>query len=137
MSNLGGILTDLINVARKVDNYEIYSASGTLWTDTTHFIATVPAGKRWHFMGGAFNRAVSSTCIVTLRNSSDDLLQFFGELSAATGIANYPSMLSSQLVPQVGRFVVMDEGDYIQLLFGTAQDTSSYASCQVLEVDIA
>lgn len=128
------ILAELLTVAKLVTNYE-KDATGvtTRWPDTTHYKVTVPSGKRWFFIGGIVNRTVSATVTVWVKDSSNNVLYQIDSKAAATGPLPYPSgttyMIGNYPFP-------MDDGTYIEMIFGVAQDANAYASCMVLEVDI-
>lgn len=120
--------------ARKLDNYEKDATGATAkWPDTTHFIATVPAGKRWFLFGGNANRAVSSTMNSYVKDPSDNTILTLSYHGASTGSTPFPiaTYAGTHIFPWP-----MDVGDYVELLFGTAQNANSYASVHVLEIDI-
>lgn len=127
------IIANLLTTAKKIDNYEIDPVTGdkVLWTSTIAYKATVPAGKRWFFLGGIVDRNVSSTVNGHIRNSADKYLRTLIEEAAGTGEKFYPEYIYGWPTP-----IVMDVGDYIHLHFGTAQDAGSWATAQVLEIDI-
>lgn len=119
--------------AKKIDNYEIDPVAGlkVLWTSTIAFKATVPAGKRWIFLGGIVDRNVSSTLTGHIRSKADKYLRTLIEETAATGEKFYPEYVYGWPTP-----IIMDAGDYIHLHFGTAQDAGSWATAQVLELNV-
>lgn len=125
--------SDLLTLARKVNNYEIDPVGGlkVLWIDTTHFTGTVPLYKRWIVLGGIINRNVNSTVIVALRDVSNNTITHLLDEPAATGLKVYPE---SDF--QIGRDWILDPGEDFYMLFGVAQDAGSYANCVVLEVNI-
>ena len=129
-----GISAELLTFARKLNNWEEDPVTGlkVLWTSTTHFIAEVPADKRWFLFGGVADRNVSSTLYAYVKDASDEIILLLAYHSAGTSMASYP------IEANVGKTIfpfVMDEGEYVDLTFGTAQDAGSKASCVVLEVD--
>lgn len=128
-------VTELLTIARKINNYEIDPVGGVkvLWTSTTEYKAVVPTGKRWFLYGGIFNRSVNSTASVYLYDSSDDILLHLDTFAAGTGLGAYPNVARTAniIFPWV-----MDAGEYVKISLGTAQDASAYATCMVLEVDI-
>jgi len=127
------IVTELLTIARKLNNYEIDPVTGlkVLWTSTTEYKAVVPIAKRWFVMGGLANRNVSSTVNVRVHNSSDAIFGTLAIVTAAAGPATYPSAAFF-----IGTPWVLDAGEYVLISFGTAQDAGSYCSCVVLEVDV-
>lgn len=125
-------MTDLLTIARKVDNYEIYTGvADVYWVDTTHYRATCPTGKRWFLLGGAYSRDNSATGTVYIYNADDKLIAQIGYEGAATGRAAYPEYAQAKATAWV-----FDVGDYLEILFGAAQSTAAFASCVVLEVDM-
>ncbi len=123
---------DLAN-AKKVDNYEADATGATaLWPDTTHYKATCPAGKRWVLIGGVVKRDVSSTLDMYVRSSATEALLQLDIQTAATGYSAYPNYLRSD----AKTLIVLDPGDYVEALFGTAQGAGAIASCQVLEFEL-
>ncbi|GAJ08745.1 unnamed protein product [marine sediment metagenome] len=126
------ITTDLLTHAKKINNREIYTASGTLWIDTTHYKAVVPALKRWFFTGGTVQRDVSSTATVYIKDAADAIIFYADYQAAATTIYQYPDpTVMKAPLPRI-----LDPGEYVEIFFGTAQSTAAYATCVVLEVDI-
>jgi len=132
------IYAELLTLAKKFNNYEIDPVTGlkVLWLSTTSFRAVVPTGKRWFVIGGVVNRNVSSTLTITIRDSSNALILRIQYLAAATGISLWPSTYSDIANMDIVNPIPLDAGEYFDLLFGTAQDAGSYASCMVLEVDV-
>lgn len=129
-------MVDLLPNARKLDNYEIDATGGTLWTSTTTFKVSCPVGKRWFFFGGVIKRTVSATVTADLYNVGDDLIRRLCVEAAATGQSSYPNNVAANTAPSFAGYYVMDVGDYILLTFGVAQNSTAYASCQVLEIDM-
>ena len=127
------VVTDLLTVARKVDNYTVDATGGGLWTDTTHYRATVPVGKRWFLYGGVAQRDVSATVNMALMNVADKMVHYLATHSAATALVAYPEATNtgSMMFP-----IPLDVGEYVMMTFGVAQSTGAYATCIVLEVDV-
>lgn len=127
------IAVDLLAVAKKLDNYDVNATAGGLWTDTTHYRATVPANKRWFLFGGAITRDASQTVNVSIYDSSDNPIIVLAGYSAGTGTHSYP------IEGYSGHVIFpfpMDPGDYVEALFGGAQGVTAAATCVVLEVNI-
>ncbi|GAI69232.1 unnamed protein product [marine sediment metagenome] len=126
-------IIELLAIARKVDNYENDPVAGlkVLWTSTTVFQATCPAGKRWFLLGGYIDRDVAATCVVRIRDSAANFLRSLSDAAAST--VRIP--LIENEFAQTGIFI-LDPGDYVHVYFGVAQGAAAFASCQVLEVDI-
>lgn len=129
------IITDLLTHAKKVDNYEEDATSGTLWTSTTTFKVICPSTKRWFLIGGAAFRKQSSTMSAQIRNGADKVILYLGEHAAGATICGYPATTGG-LTGVPTTMPVLDAGDYVLLTFGTAQDSDSWATCVVLEIDI-
>lgn len=128
---MSGIYTELLTLAKKHNNYAVDATGGGLWVNTTHYIAEVPASKRWFVLGGVINRAVSSTVYVISRDTADkEIIRHLDE-GAATGLKTWPEADFSS-----GNPIILDASEQIYMHFGTAQDASSYATCIVLEVDV-
>lgn len=128
------IVADLLTLAKKVDNYEIYTGvADVYWLTTTNFRAVVPAGKRWFLFGGNCDRENSSTFTAYVKNSGDNILLTLAYSAATTGHSAFPvaAYAGSHVFPYP-----LDADDYVDLIFGTAQSTAAYCSILVLEVDI-
>jgi len=128
------IVAELLTVARKLDNYEIDPVGGlkVLWTDTTHYNAVVPAGKRWFLFGGYGARDVVATAKIYCFNLNDKLVLKLGDFAAGAAGLWYPT------TAETGNIVFpypLDAGEYVQILFSVAQTAGAYATCFVLEVD--
>ncbi len=120
---------------RIVTNYDIDATGGGLWTSTQHYIATVPAGKRWFLLGGKINRGVSSTISIDAYDVGAIPMFFLDAQAAATGGSAWPSTQAAVTTLQnQGHPIVLSAGQYIDIYFGVAQNASSYCSCVVLEV---
>lgn len=124
------IVGTLREVGRKINNYDVDATGGGLWTDTTHYRATVPTGRRWYFLGGTIYRDVNATVVGYVYDSSDNPEIFLVSKGAATGLSGYPDSNA----PSGIYAHPMDPGDYVELTFGGAQDALAYATCTVLEV---
>lgn len=125
------ILARLLTVTKKVNNYALDATGGGLWISTTEFRVTCPADKRWFLVGGVVKRNVSSTLIGYIRDVSDNLLFKLCDESAAASTTSFP-----EADYQIGTMPIMDAGEDLTLIFGTAQDAGSRASCVVLEIDV-
>lgn len=132
---------DLMVVGKKVNNYIIdatdNAATNAKFTGDQAQEYTVPAGKRWFFLGGHVNRDVSSTLSIYIKDSGDDNMYFLATFAAGTGFVAYPPTAQASTVSQFpGMPIIMDEGEYVDIDFGTAQTGGATASCVVIEVDI-
>lgn len=131
---------DLLELGEKVNNYisdATDNGTGNDKFDSTILMEyEVPSGKKWIVIGGIVNRDVSSTMSVRAYNSSDEIIHQFISEGAATGITTWPHTTGTTGNMQGVRAIILDEGDYVKLTFGTAQGASAEASCVVVEVDI-
>lgn len=127
------IVAELLTVSKLQDNYDVDATAGGLWTATTTYQATVPAGKRWKLLGGSVYRSVNATVIVEIRNAANQAIVRLDSLSASTGTSSYPG---ASYIGPVCSGLMMDPGWYILMTFGVAQDASAWASAVVLEVDV-
>ena len=131
------IFAELLTVAKKLNNYAENATGGGLWTSTTEYRATVPAGKRWFVQGGCVNRDVSSTMNVNAYDASDDLLFFLDFQGAATGTTCWPNTQAVAVriqFPKNG--LMLDAGEYILITLAVAQGVGAFANCVILEVDV-
>ena len=131
------IFAELLTVAKKIDNYAADATGGGLWTSTTTYEVTVPAGKRWFLLGGVIKPDTSATTSTTAYNAADEPLYKIGYQAAGT---NLQAMLKQTAdynhANPHGHPLVLDAGDYVDVEFGAAQGASAYCSCVVLEVDV-
>lgn len=131
-----GLVAEIMTLARKFNTYEKYAASGTTyWTDTTHYRITCPADKRMFILYGMHNAHVSATRTISIHNVGDDLIQMVHYLAAGTGGVPIPDTVevASTVSPAVWP-LILDEGEYFEILFGAVQDTDSLASFTILEI---
>lgn len=127
-------LIDLLVAGKKVNNYEADATGGTLWVDTTHFKCVVPLGRRWFVLGGIINRSDSGTAITRYYDAADKVLYQADFLNAATGVSAWPNTVASTGVGNVAPWFILDEGEYVETLYGAAQGATAYQSCVVIEV---
>lgn len=117
--------------ARKLNNYVLDATGGGLFTSTTRYRVTVPPGKRWILLGGIINRDNSSTLSIYLYDVDDNIIGRLLQEAAGTGIDSFPEEEWS-----IGTSWVLDPGEYIESIYGTAQGVAAYHTCVVLEVSI-
>jgi len=118
--------------SRKTDHYEKYAVAGTsYWVDTTHVKWTCPVSTRWILLGGSIYRSQSSTLTVAVYDSSDNIINYLSYKAAATGNTGFPDSTFTG-----NAIIIIDAGQYVQATFGTAQNTSAYASCVVIVIDV-
>jgi len=128
------IFAELLTLARKLNNYEVYGAgAGPLWTSTTNYKAVVPAGKRWFLYGGVVFRSASATASINVYDAADKKIYTLGSHAAATGICHYPE---AENTGSLAFPIPLDAGEYVDITLGAAQGATAYGTCVVLEVDI-
>ena len=111
------------------DNYEADATGATAhWPDTTHYKATVPAGKRWIFIEGVVKPDANATITGHILNDDDEVIAFLCSIGATTALQLYPTSGLKNWIP-------MKAGDYVQLTFGAAQGANAYASAIIVELD--
>ena len=118
-------------IAKKVNNYAIDATGGGLFTDTTHYRITCPAGKRWFVLSGSVKADVSATVQVHIFDSSDNIIDRLLYESASTTHFVFPE---SEFF--TGNAKIIDAGEYLEILFGAIQGVGAFASCTILEIDI-
>lgn len=96
----------------------------------------VPAGKRWLLIGGNVNRDVSSTLLVRLHDAANKVILTLANESAGTGVTVFPNGgTNDENFRPIGP-IILDAGEYVRILFGTAQTGAAWASCMVIEVGV-
>ena len=127
-----GQFAEVLTIARKVNNWEEDPVTGVkeLWESTQSFKAVVPAGVRWFVLGGVVKRNVSSTVSISGYDSAGKIIFFFDTQSAAASTTGWPTPAKFP----AGIIAIMDPGEWVRMIFGTAQDAGSNASCVVLEI---
>ena len=130
------ISVDLLTVAKKVNNYDVDATAGGLWTSTTTYQATCPAGKRWFLIGGVVSNSASGTTLAQVHDAADAVIHQLAVIAASTGVKPYPNQNSSADHMQIPTPIVMDAGEYVLVTCGVAQGAGAFASCVVLEVDV-
>lgn len=106
-----------------------YVNATTTWDSTTQHVITVPAKKRWYLQYGRINRDVSSTLDISLRDTANSYFQLIATAAAGTSGVNFPE-------PKDSRVYILDPGDDVIFVFGTAQSTAAYIHMRALEVDL-
>ena len=113
-----------------VDNYDIDATAGGLWTDTTHYRVTVPAGYNYLLWGGYYKGNTADTVVITVANAADKpLFVLLDEANGSTGHYYPDPALMNLSVP-----LVLKAGDYIEALAGAAQDANAYATCVITPI---
>ena len=115
-----------------ISNYEIYTGvADVYWTDTTHYVAEVPAGKVWWLWGGYVDIENNSTVDVTIKDASDNILMLLLDEAAGTASFGFPDpALHTCQMP-----IPLLAGWYIEIVFGAAQSTAAFACAVTTAVD--
>lgn len=124
---------DLMVMGRKVNN--VTTGASNFSVSTTSHLVTCPIGRRWLFLGGHVMRDNSSTLEIGLKDAADKLIWHFATEGAATSNVNFPNIggtvTFSRGMPSYP--LIIDEEEYIEFAWGTAQGSSAQVSCMVLE----
>ena len=128
------IFTELLTVAKKITTF--LENATTVFDSTTSHKLTCPTDKRWFLLGGMTSRDISSTLDVVIRNTDDEIVSWLEDTAAGTGTTSFPSSVAATKHMIVTHPPVLDAGEYIEWMFGTAQDTAAIITCHVLEVDV-
>lgn len=133
---MNAIVGTMHMLARKIDTFEFYAAAGTTyWLSTTSYRAVVPTGKRWKLLYGFAHPNASATVTVYLYNSDDEVLGSIAAVAAGTALVAIPNTAASSGTLK-SEHIILNPGGYVQVTFGAAQNTSSYANLSFLEVDV-
>ena len=109
-------------------------AGNDKWTSTTIQTWTVPAGKRWYFLGGTVLNSVDATATLDMYDAQPKIV--FGLASIATPGAATRVQYPDADIGYVHRPIAMDAGWSIKLTMGAAQGAAAEASCVVIEVSV-
>ena len=108
------------------------AATNAKWTSTTVQTWTVPAGKRWWFIGGSVKNSADATVTVDIYDKAAKVM--FGVCSiAAPGIGVRVQYPDSD-IGYVHRPIPLDPGMAVKLTMGAAQGATAEATCVVLEM---
>lgn len=121
--------TDLMR-ADIVDNYDIDATGGGLWTDTTHYKVTVPAGYSYFLYGGIVLRDANQAATTGVFNAANKEVLRLATTAAAATLFSYPDTGAGNLVLPVK----VPETYYIQATLAGAQGATAYGTCYVLKV---
>jgi len=130
-ATLGGLSSRDLLTADVVPNYDIDATAGGLWTDTTHYKVTVPAGYCYFCYGGIIARSAAQTAITDVYDGTNIVLRL-GSLASATTVLNYPDTNAGNLVLPVK----VPAGYFIQTTYGGAQGAAAYETCYCLKVKV-
>lgn len=131
------IVSELKTLARKVNN-DVKGGDNFSDSTTLHKL-TVPANKRWFFLGGRTVRDVAATLKIHVHESGGDIImQFLDDAAQATEEFYPQSDISVPANLQANGLIkwILDPGECIQFDYGVAQTANSMISCVVLEIEI-
>ena len=108
------------------------AATNLKWTSTTVQDWTVPAGRRWAFIGGSVKNSVDATVVAAIYNASDKIVYQLASIAApGAGVrVQYPD----SDIGYVHRPIPMAAGWYVKITMGAGQGATAEATCQVLEM---
>ena len=119
-----------------VSNYIIdatdVAATNAKWTSTTVQTWTVPAGKRWWFIGGSVKNSADATVTVDIYDKAAKVM--LGVCSIAAPGAGVRVQYPDADIGYVHRPILLDEGMAVKLTMGAAQGAAAEATCVVLEM---
>lgn len=131
---MNSIFTELLTVAKKVT--EFLEDATIAFDSTTEHKITCPVDKRWFLIGGCTGRDNSSTLDITIRNASDEILLWMEDSAAGTGQTSWPSLVAATKHIIHSRLIIVDAGEYVSWIWGTAQGASATLSYSYLEIDV-
>ena len=108
------------------------SGAASFSESTAEHRITVPANKRYILLHGMIYRDTSSTLDVYIVDSGNEKIFHLVDEAAGTGLTNVPEEGFAMNRP----LILLVEGDYIQVVFGTAQSTSGEVKIRLLELGI-
>ena len=119
-----------------VSNYIVDATStgagNDKWTSTTVQTWTVPAGKRWWFIGGSVKNSVNATVTVDILGKAAETM--YGLCSIAAPGAGVRVQYPDSDIGYVHRPIPLDEGMAVKLTMGAAQGAAAEATCVVLQM---
>lgn len=113
------------------------AADNTKFESTTLQKYVVPANSRWILIGGVVQRDAAETLDIDIYDASDQHILHLDTDAAATDLVTFPSTKANKANHNpVSLPIILDEGEYINILFGGAQGAGAYASCIVIELRV-
>ena len=103
------------------------------WDSTTVMTWTVPAGKRWFFIGGTVQNNVDHTVDVDLLDAAGEIA--YGLASIAAPGAGVRVQFPDSDIAYVHRPIPMGAGWAVEMTMGAAQGAPANANITVLEVE--
>lgn len=119
-------------VSNYIVNATDLGAGNDKWTSTTVQTWTVPAGKRWWFIGGSVKNSDDATVTVDIYDKSSKVM--FGVCSIAAPGAGVRVQYPDSDIGYVHRPIPLDAGMAVKLTMGAAQGATAEATCVVLEM---
>ena len=119
-----------------IDNFIIDAtdagAGNDKWDSTTVQTWTVPAGRRWAFLGGTILNSASETAVVIIQNATPKTVYQLASIAApGAGVrVQYPD----SDIGYVHRPIMMGPGWSVKLTMGGAQGAAAEATCHVLQM---
>ena len=107
-------------------------AGNDKWDSTTVMTWTVPAGKRWHFIGGTVKNSADATVTCDIHNAADKIV--YGICSIAAPGATVRVQFPDSDIGYVHRPIPMGSEWYLKMTMGAAQGAAAEANIQVIEI---
>ena len=119
-----------------VSNYIVdtgdLGAGNDKWTTTSVQTWTVPAGKRWWFIGGSVKNSADATVTVDIYDKAAKVM--LGVCSIAAPGAGVRVQYPDSDIGYVHRPIPLDPGMAVKLTMGAAQGAAAEATCVVLQM---
>jgi len=107
-------------------------AGNDKWTTTSVQTWTVPANRRWAFLGGSVKNSADATVTVDMYDSAGKIA--YGICSIAAPGAGVRVQYPDSDIGYVHRPIIMGAGWALKLTMGAAQGAAAEATCCVLEM---
>ena len=107
-------------------------AGNDKWTSTTVQTWTVPAGKRWWFIGGSVKNSADATVTVDIYDKAGKVM--LGVCSIAAPGAGVRVQYPDSDIGYVHRPIPLDTGMAVKLTMGAVQGAAAEATCVVLQM---
>ena len=102
------------------------------WDSTTVMTWTVPAGKRWDFIGGTVKNSADATVVVIVQNAASKVIYQLASIAApgATVRVQFPDAD----IAFVHRPIPLYAGWSVKMTMGAAQGAAAECNIQVVEM---